>query len=113
VIDQNTITLIAVVLGVVLRTALPFIKKINSGEQITFDSMYIKTALAAIVTSYSTMLGFVAANPLITDVILLALIAFFVGYGENELVNFVVSMYGMWRTGQPDETPEPETGGET
>ena len=107
-LDANTIAFLGILVGVVLRTALPFIKKIQEGEDIVFDKKYVYTALGSILGTYGILLGLLNANPMLAvNPIILGLIAFIFGYGDTEIINFTLGFIGLY-TGKPVEVPPEE-----
>lgn len=84
---------IAVVLGVLVRTVLPYLKKKIDDPTTQFDPKFGYTAILALITTGVEIAAFMAENP---DAIanlpprLAALAGFFFGLGNNEIWNRIL-----------------------
>lgn len=84
---------LAVLLGVAVRTFLPFLKKKAEDPETRFDPRFGYTAILAVITAYIEIAAILAEAPeaLINLPTRLAILTgFFFGMGNNEVINRLV-----------------------
>lgn len=84
---------LAVVLGVVVRTLLPYLKKKAEDPTVKFDPKFGYTAILGVITAYIEIAAVMAETPDILanlPVRLAILAGFFFGLGNNELLNRIL-----------------------
>jgi len=84
---------IGLLLGVILRTLLPWLKKKAEDPTIAFDPKFVWTAILAVILTTIEMAAILAGAPdqLATLDLRLAFFGgFFFGLGNNELVNRIL-----------------------
>lgn len=96
ILDSTTVAFLGVFIGVLLRTLLPYIRKLKEAKetntQLLFDVKYAYTAIVSLfITCVVTLLVFPAFT--IPDVALLYLFcsAFAWGWATNDLVNELIA----------------------
>ena len=84
---------IAVVLGVLIRTGLPYLKKKADDPTTKFDPKFGYTAILALISTGVEVAAFMAEDPYILANLpfrLAALAGFFFGLGNNEIWNRIL-----------------------
>jgi uncharacterized protein YacL len=99
--DTQTITIVlGIIVGVIIRTALPYLKKIQAGEIQSFDPKYIATAIIAIIVgifvgleAFSTFIPPVASETW-QGIVTVFLAAFTFAYAFQSGLNLVPESVG-------------------
>lgn len=84
---------LAVMLGVFVRTLLPYLKKKVEDPTVKFDSKFGYTAILSLITAYVELASALAENPYVLvnlPLRLAFLIGFFFGMGNNEIWNRIL-----------------------
>jgi len=84
---------IGLLLGVIIRTLLPWLEKKAADPTIAFDPKFVWTAVLAIITALIEMAAILAMAPdqfTVLSPLLAFLSGFFFGLGNNELVNRIL-----------------------
>jgi hypothetical protein len=106
--SQLFVTFFSIFLGVLLRTLLPSVKKIQAGQP--WDHTYTATAGFAVLTSFITaVLGFQGLN-LPTNIIgyfTVFVLSFIYGWGLNDFYNKIFADLQAPSTATPSLTPAP------
>lgn len=94
--DAVTIAYIGVFVGVLLRTLLPYIRKLKEAEgdtkQLAFDIKYVGTAIFAMIISFVvSALIFPTFEIPETYNVYIFLQSFTFGYASNDLINEVIA----------------------
>jgi hypothetical protein len=92
-VSPELIFSIAVIIGVLIRTILPFLKKKIDDPTTKFDPKFGYTAILALITTGIEMAAFLAEDPYILAHLpprLAALSGFFFGIGNNEIWNRIL-----------------------
>jgi len=82
-----------VIIGVLVRTLLPYLKKKAENPETKFDPKFGYTAILAVITSYVEIAAVLAESPgiLVNLPIRLTILAgFFFGLGNNEVWNRIL-----------------------
>jgi len=82
-----------VIVGVLVRTLLPYLKKKAENPETKFDPKFGYTAILAVITSYVEIAAVSAESPdiLVNLPVRLAILAgFFFGLGNNEIWNRIL-----------------------
>ena len=78
------------IIGCIIRTVLPYIKKKAENPELKFDPKFGWTMILAVIIGFIEMMGILAADPqLLTTLSIRAAIffGFFNGLGMNEILN--------------------------
>jgi hypothetical protein len=92
-VSPELIFSIAVIVGVLIRTVLPYLKKKIDDPTTKFDPKFGYTAILALITTGIEMAAFLAEDPYILANLpprLAALSGFFFGIGNNEILNRIL-----------------------
>ena len=94
--DTVTIAYIGVFVGVLLRTLLPYIRKLKDAEEkkeeFSFDMKYVGTALFAVIVSFITATLIFPAFTIPEDLLgYIFITAFGFGYASNDLINEIIA----------------------
>jgi hypothetical protein len=94
--------LIGSALGIVFRFFVPYLRKVGEGDlELSFKEIEIKYVIEAIIAFLTTIVATYGVIPLIPWTLhggLWALIAFFVGIGNMEVVNEIVKVANTVKT---------------
>jgi len=84
---------LSIILGVAVRTLLPYLKKKIEDPEVKFDPKFGYTAILAVIISHIEIASVMAENPYVLanlPVRLAILAGFFFGLGNNEIVNRIL-----------------------
>jgi len=93
VISPELLFYLGMLLGVILRTLLPWLKKKAEDPTIKFDPRFVWTATLAVISTFIEVAAILAGDPtvIINLGLRFALLAgFFFGLGNNELWNRIL-----------------------
>lgn len=94
--DTVTIAYIGVFVGILLRTLLPYIRKLKDAEkkneQLTFELKYVGTAIFALIVSFVVSALIFPTFPIPdTYNVYIFLQSFTFGYASNDLINEIIA----------------------
>lgn len=80
----RVLEIVAIFLGVLLRTGAPFLRKKTLADVFSMELTWVYTAIAAFGASWISIL---IAIPLDFDPVMRIVIAFFIAFSENSIIN--------------------------
>ncbi len=94
--DTVTIAYIGVFVGVLMRTLLPYARKLKEAEgdnkQLAFDIKYVGTAIFAVIVSFITATLIFPTFTIPEDLLgYIFITAFGFGYASNDIINEVIA----------------------
>ena len=92
-----------VIIGVLVRTLLPYLKKKAENPETPFDPKFGYTAILAIITAYIELAAVLVESPYAIAALpprLAILTGFFFGMGNNEIWNRILHRRGGGQTAQ-------------
>ncbi|GAG49161.1 unnamed protein product [marine sediment metagenome] len=86
------VAIIGIFIGVLIRTILPYLKKISAGEDIKFNFKYVATALVLVITAgITTLIIFPSFSIPEGTAFAVFIVALLSGWGANDVLNRIVT----------------------